>query len=179
MRVIVLTTHEMNSRSRVSMNRNSALGGLFGGGATIQWQVDASDEAALVGSEEQGYRCKLICSSKSSHRDHLPEVLACTLVRFSRADMDYGRLRRSGTDHVRTDATAGQVRGPAFNEGRTQADRRDGAPVLALLDTSKLVSTNRAGKISKPPPTSRASHVQLANVETTERRGGGRVEPSA
>ncbi len=157
MRVIVLTTHEMNSRSRVSMNRNSALGGLFGGGATIQWQVDASDEAALVGSEEQGYRCKLICSSKSSHRDHLPEVLACTLVRFSRA----------------------QLRGPAFNEGRTQADRRDGAPVLALLDTSKLVSTNRAGKISKPPPTSRASHVQLANVETTERRGGGRVEPSA
>jgi hypothetical protein len=45
----VLTAHETNDRSRMSINRNCALGGLSGDCAAIHWQVDASDEAALVG----------------------------------------------------------------------------------------------------------------------------------
>jgi hypothetical protein len=83
------------------------LRGLSGNCATIHWQVDSSDEAALVGSKEQGCRCKLICCSKSSHWDHLLEVIACTVVRFPSADMDHGRLRRSRTDYVCSNATAG------------------------------------------------------------------------
>jgi hypothetical protein len=49
----------------------SALSALPGGSATIHWQVDTSDEAALVGSKEHRCRCKLVRSSKSSHENHI------------------------------------------------------------------------------------------------------------
>src|ERR1700756_1215043 len=46
---------------------------LSGNCATIHWQVDSSDKAALGGSEEHGCRCKLIRCSKSPHWDHLSD----------------------------------------------------------------------------------------------------------
>jgi hypothetical protein len=49
--------------SEGSINRNCALGGLSGNCATINWQVDARDEAALLRSEKHGGRCKFICCS--------------------------------------------------------------------------------------------------------------------
>jgi hypothetical protein len=55
---------------------------LSGNGATIHRQVDAGDEAALVGSKEQCRRGEFIRGSKSSHWDHLLEVIAGTLVSF-------------------------------------------------------------------------------------------------
>jgi integrase len=97
------------SLTDVSLNR-----GLSGRCATIDRQIDASDEAALVGGEEHRCRCELICGSKSPHRNHLPEVLACTLRRSFRADMNHGRLRRSRANHVRSDATADDYVFPSF-----------------------------------------------------------------
>ena len=105
-------------------NRNTALCGLSGSCATIHWQVDSSDEAALVGSEEHGRRCNLIRCSKSSHWDHLLEIIACTLLRCFRADMDHGRLSRSRTDYVRSNATAGQLCGPGPDKGDQSCFRR-------------------------------------------------------
>lgn len=51
-------------------------------------------------------------SSKSSHRDHLFEVVARTLVRCFSADMDHRGLRGTRADYVRSNATAGQLCGP-------------------------------------------------------------------
>src|SRR5260370_24833574 len=90
---------------------------LSGNGATIHRQVDASDEAALVGGEEQCRRGEFIRGSKSSPWDHLLEVVACTFVRCFSADMDHSSLRRSTTDHVRSNATAGQTRGSGPDKG--------------------------------------------------------------
>ena len=117
MMLAALSTPETNGKSRVSIQRNSALCGLSGSGATIHWQVDSSDEAALVGSEEYGCRRNLVRCSKSSHWDHLLEVIACTFVRCFSADMDHGRLRRSRTDDVRSNAAAGQLCGPGPDKG--------------------------------------------------------------
>src|SRR5260370_42301157 len=85
---------------------------LSGNGATIHRQVDASDEAALVGGEEQCRRGKFIRGSQSSHWDHLLEVIACTFLRCFSADMDHGSLPRSRADPGCSNATAGQPRRP-------------------------------------------------------------------
>ena len=97
--------------------------GLSGGRATIDWQVDARDEAALVGCEEHRRRCKVIRRSKPSHGDHLAEIFARAFWRPFRSDMNHGRLGWPRTDHVCPDATAGQLRGPATDKGNQRCFR--------------------------------------------------------
>src|SRR6516225_2835175 len=70
----------IDCRTQKSFRESAAR--LSGSYATIHGQVDSSDEAALVRSEEHGCGSKkLIRGSKPPHRNHFPEAFACTLWR--------------------------------------------------------------------------------------------------